>query len=240
MSYETLITSLRRSTTIMRFIFLMTALVITSRAAEPQELAVTANFVDQEVTPDFTLTITLSRPLPVTEGRVAIMIGQTDFTNLFVPDGISLNYLPRLLRLPAGDSTVRIFLVSPSNDWRELTQWMLRVKTSPLAESEQQETAAQAQIPTTNPAQSAIAKRSGFLPSLTLGLKSQVGARFFPASNRPERSSFTDLTLQASIKSEFDLNRIKNQSQFDLVGSSFQKEALRFGLLGPDAPQLDL
>jgi len=216
----------------------MTALVITSEAAEPQELAVTANFVDQEVSSDFTLTITLNRPL--TEGRVAIMIGQTDFTNLFVPDGTSLNYLPRLLPLPAGNSAVRVFLVSPSNAWRELTQWTLRVKTAPLADSGQQETAGQAQIPTTDPTQSAAPKRYGFLPSLTLGLKSQVGARFFPASNRPERPTFNDLTLQASIKSEFDLESIKNQSQFEMIGSSFQKEALRFGLLGPDAPQLDL
>jgi hypothetical protein len=144
----------------MKFIFLMTALVITSGAAEPrtfppQELAVNANFVDQEVPSDFTLTITMSRPLPVTEGRLAILIGQTDFTNLFVPDGINLNYLPRLLPLPAGDSPVRIFLISPSNDWRELTQWMLHVKTAPLADGRPRETSGQAQIPTADPAQSA-------------------------------------------------------------------------------------
>ncbi len=251
MRYETLNTSLLRSTAILKFFFLIMALAISSPAAErslsgalltlqQQELTVTANFTDQEVPTNFTLTLTLSRLLAATEGRLAVLIGHTDFTNLFVPTENSLSYLPRLLRLPAGESPVRIFLVSSSNDWRELSQLTLRVKTAPIDEGVQPRTSGPEQTPSADPGQSHIAKKYGFTPSLTLGVKSQIGSRFFPQSNPPERLAFTDMTLQASLKSELDLNKIKNQSQFDIVGSSFQKEALRFGLLGPEAPQLDL
>ncbi len=251
MSYGTLKTSLRRSIAFMKFIFLMTALVIASLAAErslsgpsraltSQELVVMANFTDQEVPADFALTLSLSRPLPVTEGRLAVLIGQTDFTNLFTPTGSSLSYLPRLIPLPAGESPVRIFLVSPSNEWRELTQLTLRVKSAPPADAAPGQSTGQTQKPAADPGQQAAAKKYGFTPSLTLGMKSQMGARFFPESNRPERPTFADLTLQASLKSEINRIRFKNQMQFDIVGSSYPKEALRFGVRGPDAPQVDL
>ncbi len=103
MSYETLNNSLRRSIALMKFVFLVTALAIAALAAErslsgasralpPQELLVTANFTDKEVQANFALTLTLSRPLPALEGRLAILIGQTDFTNLFTPTGNSLSY----------------------------------------------------------------------------------------------------------------------------------------------------
>ncbi|MFN0084391.1 MAG: hypothetical protein ACKVX9_03295 [Blastocatellia bacterium] len=241
--------SSRRSIALVGFVIFAAALAITSRAAERgasspssalprQELVVTSNLTDQEVAPGFVITLNLSRPLPMTEGRLAVLIGQTDFTNLFTPIGNSFSYLPRILPLPAGESPIRVFLVSPSNEWRELTQLTLRVKAAALAGAPQP--AGQAQPPAAEAAQPAAAKKYTFTPSLTLGMKSQMGARYFPASNRPERPAFADLTLQASLKSEISHKWFGNQNQFDLVGSSYAKEALRFGDRGADAPQFDL
>ena len=251
MSYGTLNNSLRRSGVLMETILLATALAIASMAAErnlsgpsrelpSQELVVTSNLTDQEVDPSFVITLNLSRPLPAAEGRVAVLIGQTDFTNLFTPTGNSLSYLPRIVPLPAGESPIRIFLVSPSNEWRELTQLTLRVKTAPPADAAPGQSTGQAQKPAPDPARPAAAPKYGFTPSLTLGMKSQMAERHSPASNRPERPTFADLTLQGSLKSEIERQWFKNQTQFNIVGSSFQKEALRFGALGADAPQVDL
>lgn len=251
MSYGTLNKSLLLSVAHMISILLATALATASLAAErgsivpsgaspSQELVVTSNLTDQEVDPSFVITINLSRPLPAAEGRVAVLIGQTDFTNLFAPTGNSMSYLPRIVPLPGGESTVRIFVVSTSNEWRELIQLTLRVRTVPTADAAPGQAAGQGRRPSADPARPAAATKYSFTPSLTLGMKSQMAERHFPASNRPARPTFADLTLQASLKSEIERQWLKNQTQFDIVGSSFQKEALRFGERGVAAPQVDL
>ncbi|HEX5085096.1 MAG TPA: hypothetical protein VFY40_23920, partial [Blastocatellia bacterium] len=245
MSYGTLNTSLRRSVALIKFVFLATALALAAPAAErapgappqsapPQELKVTSNLTDQEVDPTFTLIFTPSRPLQVTEGRLAVLIGDMDITNLLTPAGEGLSYFPRILPLPAGESPVRVFLVTLSDEWREVTQLTLRVK-APAPED-----GAPAKTSSADAAKPASANKYLFTPSLTLGVKSQMAERHFPESNRPERPTFSDMTMQASLKSEMTNNWFGNQMQFDLVGSSFQKEALRFSSLGDKAPNVDL
>jgi hypothetical protein len=251
MSYGTLNTSLRRSAAFMKSVFLVTAMVIAAQAAErkpseqsqaspSQELKVTSNLTDQEVEPTFALAFTPSRSLPAVEGRLAVLIGQTDVSNLLTPTGDSLSYLPRILPLPAGESSIRVFLVTPSNEWRELTQLTLRVKAPALAAASPKQSGDQAQTSASGPAQTATAKKYVFTPSLTLGMKSQMAERHFPDTNRPERPTFADMTLQASLKSEITNGRFGAQTQFDVVGSEFRKEALRFASLGADAPKVDL
>ena len=251
MSYGTLNNSLRRSVALMETILLATALAIASLAAKrnlsgpsrvspPQELVVTSNLTDQEVDPNFVITLNLSRPLPATEGRLAVLIGQTDFTNLFTPTGNSLSYLPR--NRPAARGRIADPHLSGLPGER-----MARTHTIDAARKDGVASRCGAgtinrtnQNPSVDPAQPADATKYIFTPSLTLGMKSQMAERHFPASNRPERPTFTDLTLQASLKSEIDRRWFKNRTQFDIVGSSFQKEALRFGALGAAAPQVDL
>ncbi len=79
-----------------------------------------------------------------------------------------------------------------------------------------------------------------FIPAITVSIKSQPAQSTFPEANRPERPTFTDLNLQASFRSEMARGLFASETQFDFVGSSFQQEAIRFGQLGEDAPQIDL
>jgi hypothetical protein len=235
----------------MKSVFLVAAIVIAAQAAErklsepsqaspSQELKVTSNLTDQEVEPTFALTFTLSRSLPAVEGRLAVLIGQMDISNLLTPTGDSLSYLPRILPLPAGESPIRVFLVTPSNEWRELMQLTLRVKAPAPADAPPKQQGDQAQPSATDPAQTATAKKYSFTPSLTLGMKSQMTERHFPDSNRPERPTFTDATLQASLKSEMKDGWFGAQMQLDMAGSEFRKEALRFASLGVNAPKVDM
>ncbi|HEU0174348.1 MAG TPA: hypothetical protein VFV58_08785 [Blastocatellia bacterium] len=239
---------LQRSANFLGFVLVMMSLAIAAPAAErslsgpsralrTQELVVTSNLTDQEVEPTFELTFTLNRPLPATEGRLAVLIGQTDISNLLTPtsDNDSLSYLPRILPLPAGESPVKVFLVTPTDEWREITQLTLRVKTPSPAGATQEQPGSQA-----GAAKTASAKKYNFAPSLTLGMKSQMTESHFPESNRPPRPTFADMTLQASLKSEMTNGWFGNQMQFDLAGSSFQKDALRFSSLGDNAPKVDL
>lgn len=97
-----------------------------------------------------------------------------------------------------------------------------------------------------SPTQSEPATRKGgfdkfdFTPSITLGLKSQAAESHFPDATRPARPRFADATLQGSLRSEMARGIFNSQSQFDFAGSSFQQEALQFGRLGNQAPQIDM
>jgi hypothetical protein len=96
------------------------------------------------------------------------------------------------------------------------------------------------------PAQSEPAKKKGgfdklaFIPSITIGMKSQAAESHFPDATRPLRPLFSDATLQGSFKTEATRGLFTSQTQFDLAGSSFQQEALQFGRLGNQAPQVDM
>jgi hypothetical protein len=110
--------------------------------------------------------------------------------------------------------------------------------------------------PTTTPAadgstetadpQAAAKRKFGFekfeyLPSVTLAIKTQPAQFNFPADTRPsQRATFTDGTLQFSMRNEMTRDWFGAQSSFDFAGSTFHSEALRFGTLGNKAPYVDL
>jgi len=82
-------------------------------------------------------------------------------------------------------------------------------------------------------------RRVNFLPTVTLSLTTQPAQSTFP-DPQPNRATFTDLNIQASLKNESTLGFLTTQSSFDVAGSTFQQAALRFGTLGNTAPNVDL
>ncbi len=118
----------------------------------------------------------------------------------------------------------------------------MTAKTEPAASP----TAADAATPTAAPqnANGAVGRfgfdKFAFEPSLTLGVIAQPGATHFPLANRPERPTYTDLTMQGSVRTEMARGLFNAQTNFDLIGTSFQGQALRFGQLGQRAPHIDL
>ncbi len=204
---------------------------------EAQELTVRASFSMQTpVTTDAQLELRLNRPLATSEGRLAILLGQTDLTALFIAKENVLSYGPSALPLPLGETTVEVYLVSSRDEWKLLGRFPLRVAAKASAP------AAQAPPPTSSAAKP---KRFGFdkfiiAPTLTLGIKSQVAETHFPATNRPARPTFADEIMRAGLRTQMSRDGFNLQSQFDLAGSSFQREALRFGVLGKEAPYVDL
>lgn len=80
-----------------------------------------------------------------------------------------------------------------------------------------------------------------FTPSLTLTMKSQPAQFNDPGSTRPaQRATFTDGTLQSTVKIAVVRGGFKASAQGDFAGSTNQEEALRFSTLGNRAPQVDL
>jgi len=284
--------------------------------------AVTASFADKnQVAPDEQIELRLNRAPGKAEGRIGVVINQTDISNLFTSIETTLRYNPQLLPLPLGESEMTIYLVSPKDQWKEIARFRLNVSNEKPAEPEKPkaEDNKQAEDQSNKPAEQSEAKpeqkteakptedakpqaevkkqdepanqqpsaeqktdeqktedqktgeqktdapqasegaqvseaaqqekpaqkrfgfeKLDFVPSIAINIKSQPAQSNFPEANRPERPTFTDLNMQASIKSDVARGPFNSQTQFDFVGASFQKEALRFGELGDRALQVDL
>jgi hypothetical protein len=234
-----------------------------SAKPDEQALAVTASFGEREsVRSDERIELLLSRALKESEGRLAVLIGTTDVTSLFTRDKLRLLYNAKLWPLPLGESQVTVYLVSKDDDWKEIAHFVLKVsneRTSSdndvsatflkarfslpsfapmLAKSLNEEQATTGQQAPPKPAANHKGKIK-FTPSLTLTINSQPTQSTFPGP-QPERATFTELNLQASLKNDMEVGILKAQSSFDFAGASFQQATLRFGTLGKDAPKVDL
>jgi hypothetical protein len=225
--------------------FLTTLLVAVQAAlgagAFAQELTITPSFAaTKSIAADEAFELRLSRPMQPGDGLLSVFIGRSDVTSLFAASGAVLKYRPDVLPLQPGDTTVSLFLVSSTNEWREIARFDVRISPAGSAEP----TAAPSASPPANappqPPTPATPRKVSAVPSVTLGVKSQPAESHEPDSRRPERPTFTDFVLQSSFQSNVARGDFAGQSRFDVVGSSFEKEALRFAQLGADAPEVDL
>lgn len=194
-----------------------------------ETISVTADFTDREVLPNEKLGINFDREIKADEGKIAVIIGETDLTSLFIFSAQTAEYTPRLAALPSGENKVSVYLVSNDGDWKQLAEFTLKVKTKESAEKAESETK-------TETAQKSVE----FTPNVALNIKGQNQTATFPRESAPERNPFTDLGGQASFSLKVSRRGWNFNNQFDLAGSSFRQEALRFGELGNKAPQIDL
>jgi hypothetical protein len=269
-------------------------MVCRSAATASEDLQVAASFrADTAMTVDSSIELRLSRELGEGEGRIAVIIGRTDVTSMFVMDGLRLTYIPNLVPLPLGKSNLVVYQVSTDGTWNELATFTLQVvkevtATAPVAlppppisqtespvsnpvviattvkEDPQSGNGAAAPVQPAETANKAETngnqnvpagassaapltpsatneRKMKFTPSVTIAVKSQMAQFNFPENTRPtQRATFTDGTVQFSLRSEGSVGPLSSQTQFDFAGSTFQPEALRFGTLGQNAPQIDL
>ncbi len=238
-----------------------------------QALTVRAGFADKQfIAPDEVIELTINRPLAQGEGRLAVVVGASDLTDLFIVSPQSMKYSAgKSLPLSLGEVNLTVYLVAPNDDWKELASFPLRVgeTASPIsannsatgAKTEEPDARLESQPvtdvsareeqtpqqPSQAPQQSDAPVRGrfgfdklDFAPQLNIGFKSQFAETHFPVSNRPDRPTFADATVQGTWKSELSRGGLNMQQQFDIVGSSFRNEALRFGDLQGRAPKIDL
>ncbi len=210
--------------------------------ADSQDISATASFSDKgSLALGERLSFSLNRPLQPDEGVLAALIGSTDITALSSVDKNGLSYDTAILPLPAGETVAVLYLVTPDNRWTEIARFPLRIEPDIAAAPVTQQ-----QPPADSTQQSVnVQKKWGFdraniTPSLTIGMKSQFAEKAFPDTSASERPTYNDLTLQGSLQTDIARGAFNSQTQFDIVGSSFRKEAIRFDQLGDAAPHVDL
>ena len=233
------------------------------------EIPVEASFAGKRVATTENIELRLKQPLRESESRLAILIGTTDVSSLFTRDGLRLRYNAKLWPLPAGKTLVRVYLVSKNDNWAELARFPLLVGNSethqtrsetdwngespagrrsgpaapffdnPASPVADQQATAAAQAPAANGKPPDDNAKWKLTPSLTLAIPAQPAQATFPGP-RPEHATFTEINLQASMKSEISHGIFTAQSTIEFAGSSFQEEALRFATLGAQAPKVDM
>jgi hypothetical protein len=158
----------------------------------------------------------LSRPLLAEEGRLGIVLGTLDLSDLFrtIPSGLS--YGPGAVPLPAGEHDLVVHRVDPKGEWAELARFRLKVRA-----------------------------RGGFdassvAPVADFANKGQVAQGHAPDSAKPPRETFQDLTAQLGWRTELVRGDFALRTNVNVTGVTFRQEALRFGTLQNEAPRVDL
>src|SRR5262249_38472646 len=244
-----------------RALFAICVFVCVSTKATADDLIISAGFAGKaSVTPNEKIELSLSRALQPADGGLAVLIGDTDVSALVVVEAGHLSYVPRP-PLPIGENDVTVWLISTGSQWKEIARFPLRVAAGATVDSPSGATTTDgAEVPgsssddASNGSQASSAnnatptprRRWGFdkiepIKNISLNLKSQPASNVFPApSPGAARETFTDLAGQAAFGATFTRGALNWSNRFEIVGSSFQNEALRFSELGQRAPNVDL
>ncbi len=250
-----------------RALFAICVFVCVSTTAKANDLTIRAGFSGKaSVAPNEKIELSLSRALQPADGSLAVLIGDTDVTAMLMVEADRVSYIPRL-PLPVGESDVTVWLVLTGNQWKEIARFPLRVvavaavaavaavdRSSGTMTTDGAVVSSSSNGDASNNAQAASANnttpsrkgRWGFdkiepTRNISLNLKSQPGSSAFPIPpTGTARENFTDLAGQAALGATFTRGALNWSNRFEIAGSSFQNEALRFGELGQRAPNVDL
>ena len=180
-----------------------------------QELTVTRiQNGDGWLATDAALELRLNRPPTAEEGRLAVFVGRTDLTALFLRTGERLVYRP-VIPLPSGTSELTVYLVTPAGEWRELSKTSLQVLTGTGFEQVQ------------------------LTPRLSVNNKGQL-AEGHGAAPPPDRDQYQDFSLTTGFQTLHSRGGWSVKTQANFVGVSNRPEALRYGERQDRAPRFDL
>lgn len=157
----------------------------------------------------------LSRAPGGTEGRLAILVGSSDLTSLFERDGVRLRFRANGVDLPAGESEVKVYLVT-GDAWTELAKLPIRVLTPRGFE------------------------RANVQPGLELRSTGQVAEGHSGSATASARPTFQSVAGTLALETSHARAGVSVTSSTHVLGANERANALRFGELGDDASRVDL
>ncbi len=188
---------------------------------------------------------------------IAIFLGDLDITDRIKIEGQELVYQSDLLPLPIGEQPLTVYLTQSIDRWETLATFLIKVESAVVQAPKPLEPAPSAS-PNSAESPSTSASPTGeaapdkpppinspegvfvAIPKFTANLKSQFLERRTPDAGASKRPSVLDLAFTGGVTSQYQSGATKFQGNFNIVGSSFQPEALRFNQLQGNAAQIDL
>jgi hypothetical protein len=183
---------------------------------------------------------------------IAVFLGDTDITAKTKIEGQELVYQSNLLPLPVGEQPLTIYLTKSADNWETLATFLIKVEPavaqSPTAPAQDSPPPSTAQSPTapgkdsTAPPATAKAPENIFTvkPKFTANLKSQLFEKRTADAGASQRPSALDLSFTGGLSSKYKSGSTAIDGSFNVVGSTFQPDALRFNQLQGRASQFDL
>ena len=213
-------------TTCLRRASLATALALASGAfsllAQSTVSAVNLETGGKEwVTSSTPIELVVFPPVNPQEGRLAFVLGSPDgsssidATDLFRASARGFVYRPELAPLPSGERDLTVYVVSPAGQWNELARVHLKVLKPGGFETA-------TATPRLDVVGEGVIADGGTSPAL------------IPTLAREKLNGQLDLQ-GAATRSGWTI-----APHINVIGASVQNEAIRFGQLGKDAPQVDL
>lgn len=197
-------------------LLLLAAGVLSAQQPLDSSITVTAAYsVEQFLQSQAPIELKLSRAPSPAEGRIAVFVGSADLTTLFELSGTRLIFQSRGDDLPAGESELKVFLVTGPT-WKEIAKFPIRVLTPKGFETAQF-------------AASTEVRNTGQLAEQVSG--GQV------ASDRPQ---FQSVGATFGLQTRHKRGRVSLTSETHFLGAGQKSEALRFGEQGDRAAQIDL
>jgi hypothetical protein len=161
--------------------------------------------------------IVLSRPITGQEGRLAVLVGTEDRTDLMVPTAKGLSYPGHGIPLSSGEREVVVYLVDASGEWKELGRFPLKVKFP-----------------------GGLEKLEG-TPRIDMGMKGVLSQNKDPEPDSgTERDTFQDFTGQIDLSGTAAWATGSVSAGMNVVAVSHRPEALRFSQDGENAQKVDL
>ncbi len=163
------------------------------------------------------LTLQFNRAPNAADGHIAVFLDEMDLTALFSIAGPVWRYVPDLLALPSGDHELIVYQDTGDGRWQDIARFAMRV-----------------QLP-------GGFNQAAFQPALTLNNKGQLAQGLFPEPPEPlDRAEYQDLTGQFGGMLTVQRSAWTAEAQANVIGVSYQNEALRFNERAEEAPKVDL
>jgi hypothetical protein len=166
---------------------------------------------------DATLIFALNRPMRAEDGRLVVIVGQSDLSAQTHINGTRVSLALHGERLVAGDLEVVTYVTSAPDHWRELGRFMFRRLTRTGFES------------------------ATVRPKLDLQTDGQLGARLPPNTPPVVRDGvYHDLSLNGGWEAALRRGNTNFAAQGLLLGASREEARLRNAQMGGNAPAVDL
>ncbi|HKP28903.1 MAG TPA: hypothetical protein VJU15_05855 [Gemmatimonadales bacterium] len=188
-----------------------------ARAQDALPLGVTPGFDNGRwLGPTDPVRLRLSAMPTPDQGRLAVIVGESDLTAMFDIVGDELVLRPSIRALPSGERDLAVYLVTPDRKWELITRIPVKVLSPDGYE---------------------VAKAT---PRLAMTNKGQLAEGNGGAAAGPPESNFQDFAGTAGLQTTHVRNGWTVSSQANMVAASNIQEALRFGELQGSAPKADL
>ncbi len=169
--------------------------------------------------------------------EVAVFLDDLDITSQIQIEGQELVYQSELLPLTIGDRTLTIYRTTTPDRWETIATFAIKIADGSSSIATIPPTPS---TPPLSPSPVSERSRTAFKSKFNVNLKSQIAESRSPNAGKSARPTSLDASFTGELSADYKIGTGKIQGKVNLIGTTFQPEALRFGELQERASLVDL